>query len=120
MKCCTALLVAVLQLSAVSAFVVDFIRDRSDPNLLALECLNEDTGLRIPDAIFFLNRTAFFNLTDPEHFVEEGIVRNVAVSRNAILFTISLEIEGRYSCAVLADDGRNHDFSRNSLELVGK
>ena len=121
LKCYAVLLftLAVLQLSAVSAFIIDFIRDGSDPNLLTLECLNEDTGSRISDAIFFLNRTAFYYLTDPEH-VEERIVRNVAMSGNAILFTITQEIEGMYSCAVLADNGRNHIFSQNTLELVGK
>lgn len=79
--------------------VLDFIRDMSSPiNLLRLECTDASTGNPIPNAVFFRNRDVFFDLADPRQVEPDRPVQRVIPDGNQIVFTITLQAEGNYSC----------------------
>lgn len=91
-----------------TSVVLDFIRDISNPalhiNLLTLECTDASTGNSIPNAVFFRNRDVFFDLADPRQVEPDRPVQRVIPDGNQIVFTITLQAEGNYSCGRRIDE----------------
>lgn len=97
----------------------DTRQSSSDRNLLRLTCLNTANGLRFIHAIFFLNDTIFFDLLNPDDVESEERGVDVFHHNGEIVFTINPQVEGDYSCGVLALDGRSFFFS-SPIRIVGE
>ena len=86
-------------------------------NLLRLGCIRTVDTQLIPNALFFLDGDLFFDLADPQAVVENRPVDMVNVDRAEIVFFITREAEGSYSCGIR--EGFSTSMSPG-IQFVGK
>ena len=85
-------------------------------NLLRLVCISTEDVQPIPNALFFLDGDLFFDLADPQAVVENRPV-NVNADGAGIVFFITREAEGSYSCGIR--EGLSTSMSPG-IQFVGK
>ncbi len=83
-------------------------------NILTMGCTDVETANLLSSAIFFLGEEIFYDLDNPDIFSE---IRPVSRLGNDIIFQITPQVEGIYSCGVRRD---SENFIRSQkVTIVG-
>ena len=93
-----------------SSFLLEGFRGQVERNLISFQCTNAETGQPAPDAIFMLDGT--------ELGEKAGRTLSRGSNPNTILFQITREFEGNYSCGFRVDD--NNIIVSNPVPFVGE